>query len=100
MAAHLVKRLFVLFFFTIALTGLRAQQTIATLTAAAKNNPNNAAAWAKLGTAYLKLEKYTQAINSYSKALEIDPDDMKTIRSRGSAYCKLAIYDSAISDLT
>ena len=44
------------------------------------------------------MEKYQNAIDNYSKAIEIKPDFSQAIINRGIAYMKLSKYKLAISD--
>lgn len=50
------------------------------------------------GYAARKKENYNQAVELYSKALELKPDYFKALFNRGFAYDKLGEYDMAIKD--
>ena len=70
-----------------------------------ERNPNGNWTYAARGSAYLYLKKYEQAIQDFSKAIEIDPYDTyfesefeRPYNGRGLAYLKLNQYESAIQD--
>ena len=54
----------------------------------------------KLGIAYAKKGQYDRAISNFSKALEMNPRDIRAYRNRGHAYAEKGQYDQAISDYT
>jgi tetratricopeptide (TPR) repeat protein len=49
-------------------------------------NPNDAAAHKALGNAYLVLEEYENAFNSYKEVLRLTPGDAEAYRGMGEAY--------------
>jgi len=51
-----------------------------------EENPNNATYYSILGNLYLQIQDYAKAIDSYNKALKIDPNDLQAIRNLGPAY--------------
>jgi tetratricopeptide (TPR) repeat protein len=53
-----------------------------------------------MGNYYANLKKYDLAIKSYTKAIELNPNDANTYYNRGIAYNKLKNYSSAIKDYT
>ncbi|MCL6472999.1 MAG: tetratricopeptide repeat protein [Firmicutes bacterium] len=62
---------------------VQVQQTLAALEQAAQKNPKSADAWVKLGNAYSDYAKssndssaLSKAIDSYRKALELDPNNV------------------------
>ena len=59
---------------------------------------NLAIAYNNRGVGYGNLGDYTQAIESYSQALRIDPNYATAYYNRGHAYDELADYIQAIAD--
>jgi len=57
-----------------------------------------AEAYSNRGIAYAKLNKYEQAIEDFSKAIELNPDDAEAYYNRGLAYAKLNEHEQAIED--
>lgn len=55
-------------------------------------------AYSNRGFAYRKLGRYRDAIREYSRALELNPDNVKTYNNRGYSYAKDGEYDRAIAD--
>lgn len=51
-----------------------------------QTDPNNKSSWAQLGDLQQNLKDYDQAINSYKRALEIDPEFDVVLRNIASAY--------------
>lgn len=60
---------------------------------------NNYLAYNARGTAYIKLEKYDQAIADYSKAITLHPLFADAYYNRGRAYRLIKKYDQAIVEL-
>jgi tetratricopeptide (TPR) repeat protein/S1-C subfamily serine protease len=56
--------------------------------------------YATRGDAYSKLKEYKQAIDDYTQAMKIDPENAEYYKNRGSAYSKLKEYKQAINDYT
>ena len=52
------------------------------------------------GTRYAKKGSLPQAIEDFSKAIEIKPDDIMAYNNRGSAHAQQGDYIQAISDFT
>jgi len=52
------------------------------------------------GLAYAKQGNFTQAIPDFTKAIEIDPNDVKAYSMRGACYTKQNNYAQAIADYT
>ena len=46
-------------------------------------NPNHAHAWNNKGVALRNLRKYSEAIQSYDKAIEIDANNAYALRGKG-----------------
>jgi TonB family protein len=51
------------------------------------------------GNAYVKLQKYPEAIAAYTRAIERDPHDALAFRNRGIAALSLRDYQQALTDL-
>lgn len=58
------------------------------------------ALYTSLGKTYFMANLFENAVNSYSKALEIDPLYYDAISSRGSSYIILGDYEKAATDLS
>ena len=54
--------------------------------------------WNKDGNEFFALENYDDAIKSYDKALELDPEYASALVNKGSALYKLGLYHDAIAD--
>jgi tetratricopeptide (TPR) repeat protein len=50
------------------------------------------------GYAWRKLGRYDAAIADYSRSLELEPDNIKTLNNRGYSYAKSGLYDAAVAD--
>ncbi len=61
-----------------------------------KSEPENAFAWAGLGNAYIKLERYNEAIGALRQAIRIDPEYAKAWNNLGSAYYNLNRHHDVI----
>jgi tetratricopeptide (TPR) repeat protein len=61
-------------------------------------NANNAAAYNNRGFAWRKLGRYAEAIEDYTKSLELSPNNLKTLNNRGFSYAKSGNFAKAISD--
>ncbi|GHV79336.1 hypothetical protein AGMMS49944_11270 [Spirochaetia bacterium] len=53
-----------------------------------------------LGKAYFFLEQSRNAINAFTKALNIAPDDFESYANRGLSYYNVSDYNAALRDLT
>jgi tetratricopeptide (TPR) repeat protein len=53
-----------------------------------------------LGNAQYGAEKYSRAVASYSRAIELDPEVASAYYNRGLAHAELGDYDEAISNYT
>jgi cytochrome c-type biogenesis protein CcmH/NrfG len=56
------------------------------LTQIVAKDPANRAAWVRLGNLYFDTNQYTDSIQAYTKALELDPNDPDVITDRGVMY--------------
>ena len=54
--------------------------------------------WFKNGYAFQNAGNYKQAIEAYSRAIELDPNDAWVYFNRGVAYDNLGDYQQAIND--
>ena len=63
-------------------------------------DPTNAETHRKLGDAYVEVEKFDQACESYNKALELRPDYLEAYEALGHIYYDQANYDAALKCLT
>jgi len=50
------------------------------------------------GLAYSNLGQYQKAIDDYTRAIELDPENADTYDNRGLAYVTLSQYQKAIDD--
>jgi len=48
------------------------------------------------GNAFFNLKKYHEAIESYEKALELNPDDNLALNNKGMAHTEIKDYEKAI----
>jgi len=70
------------------------------LNEAIMKNPSYGRAYYTRGFIYIDLERYEEAIDSYTEALKYDPDTPETYNGRGWVYATLGDYDRAIKDYT
>jgi len=56
-------------------------------------------AYSNRGIVYFDLKNYTQAINDFNKAIELNPQYVKAYYNRGVAYNSLGMYEQALNDL-
>jgi len=66
---------------------------------ATKFHPDSASAWSNHGAALLKREKYTDAIASFRKALDIEPDFHFALCNLGNALSVIAPESAEIEDI-
>jgi tetratricopeptide (TPR) repeat protein len=50
------------------------------------------------GVAYVKLKKFDQALDNFSKAIALSPTEPTYYDARESAYCELKQFDKAVAD--
>jgi tetratricopeptide (TPR) repeat protein len=63
-------------------------------------NPGNSGIYLRrIGSAYTGLNRFNEAIEAYSKAIEINSRDEGTIYNRALCYIKMRQYDLALQDL-
>jgi tetratricopeptide (TPR) repeat protein len=63
-----------------------------------EKDPKDAKAFSKRAYAYVKLEKYEQAIADYDKVIELNPQKAVAYNNRGYTYNTLEKYEQAIAD--
>ena len=63
-----------------------------------RENPQNRKAYYNLGVGYAKLQKFSEALNAYTKAIEIIPNDALSLQSRGRVYFIMGKYEKAFED--
>jgi len=54
--------------------------------------------WMERGLSGLKTQHFEEAIEAFSRAIEINPDRVEAYNNRGIAWCKKGDYDRAIAD--
>lgn len=57
---------------------------------------DDAGAWVRCGMVWTRRRKYATAIESFDRALEIDPDSVEALLGRGNALYALERYDEAL----
>lgn len=61
-------------------------------------DPKNRPAWVSLGNHHFEANQYTQAIQAYTKALELDPNDPDVITDRAIMYRNVGDSQRAASE--
>jgi len=61
-------------------------------------NPKDLNAWISLGNDYFDTEQSQKAINAYTKALEIDPNNPNVLTDQGVMFKKIGWYDKALAN--
>lgn len=74
------------------------EEVFGLIKAAIDADPNNADLWAGLGNVYLKSERWDDAIETYSKVVELQPDSYINQLRLGYVHCLKA--DAAQNELT
>ncbi len=64
-----------------------------------EQDPGSYSAWLRLGNLYFDTDQYTEAIEAYTKALEIQPGDPNVITDRAIMYRRLGDFDHAVAEL-
>ena len=83
---------------SIPASGLSNGAAIAALQQAADDSPESAAAWTALGNAYFDSGRNADAIEAYSRSLEIDGNNPDVWTARGIMYRRLWDPERAIED--
>ncbi|MCL6482225.1 MAG: tetratricopeptide repeat protein [Firmicutes bacterium] len=73
-------------------------QLAAPLLAAVKADPRNVEALIRLGNFYFDNQAWAEAIEYYSRALELRPEDVNVRTDRGTAYWYSGFPDKAVED--
>ena len=66
--------------------GVNYEKEAALLKDILKNDPKNLQAWIKLGNKSMDAQRFHEAIEAYSKALEIDPKNVNVRVDMGTCY--------------
>lgn len=62
-------------------------------------DPTNHGAWTRLGNLYFDTDQFTDAIDAYTKALELEPQDPDVITDRAIMYRRIGDFEKAVSEL-
>lgn len=73
-------------------------QRIAQAEKVVAQDPKNLNAWISLGNDYFDTEQSQKAINAYSKALEIEPNNPNVLTDQGVMFKKVGWYDKALAN--
>jgi uncharacterized protein HemY len=76
------------------------QARINAMQAMVTQDPKNREAWVQLGNDYFDTRQPQKAIDAYSKALELNPNDPNVLTDQGVMYRELHQYDKAIANFT
>lgn len=69
------------------------------ITRIVETDPKNRAAWVRLGNLHFDANQYADAIQAYTKALELKPDDPDVITDRAVMYRAIGDFKQAASEL-
>ncbi|MBT3271893.1 MAG: tetratricopeptide repeat protein [Spirochaetales bacterium] len=69
---------------------------IETLEKQAADNPDSADSWTRLGNAYYDTDRHEQAVEAYTKSLQIAPNDPNVLTDMGVMYRRLNMPEEAI----
>ncbi len=64
-----------------------------------EKSPGNATAWVRLGNLYFDTDQYMEAIDAYSKGLELQPNDPDVITDRAIMYRSIGDFTQAAAEL-
>ena len=64
-----------------------------------EKNPENAGAWVRLGNLYFDTDQFMDAIDAYTKGLELAPNDPDVITDRAIMYRRIGDFEQAASEL-
>ena len=62
------------------------------------NDPENRAAWVRLGNLYFDTDRFMEAIDAYTRALEIEPNDPDVITDRAIMYRRIGEFEKAANE--
>ena len=85
--------------FSISLLSWGDDNTVANLTQAIEQNPNDVQTLSDRGLAYYRRGDYNDAIADFTKAIVWDPHFILALFKRGAAYYHIGDYENAIIDL-
>ncbi len=71
-------------------------QAIDSLLAQTKANPGNVSAWIRLGNNYFDTDQYEEAIQAYTRALDLDPTNPNVITDMGVMYRRSGNPEKAV----
>lgn len=74
------------------------QQRIAEAEKIVAQDPKNVQAWIMLGNDYFDTEQPQKAINAYTKALELKPNDTNVLTDQGVMFRKVGFFDRALAN--
>ena len=74
------------------------RQRIAELEKVVANDPRNLQAWTMLANDYYDTAQPQKAIDTYAKALELDPGNPNLLADQGVMYKKVGAYDKALAN--
>lgn len=74
------------------------QQRIAEAEKIVSQDPKNLQAWIQLGNDYFDTEQPQKAINAYSRALELDPNNPGVLTDQGIMFRKVGWFDKAVAN--
>jgi len=74
------------------------RQRIATAEKIVSETPGNRQVWIQLGNDYFDTGQPQKAINAYSKALELNPNDPNVLTDQGVMYEQVKRFDLAIAN--
>jgi len=63
------------------------------------NDPDNYAAWVRLGNQYFDSDQFMEAIDAYTRALDIQDGDPNVITDRAIMYRRIGDFDRAVAEL-
>ena len=74
------------------------QSRIAELEKIVASDPKNVQAWVTLGNDYFDSQNPKKAIEAYSKALALNPDDPNVLTDQGVMFRAMGFYDKALAN--
>ncbi|MBI5016486.1 MAG: tetratricopeptide repeat protein [Deltaproteobacteria bacterium] len=69
------------------------------ITRIVEGDPKNRGAWVRLGNLHFDSNQYAEAIQAYTKALELKPDDPDVITDRAIMYRAIGDFKQAAAEL-
>jgi tetratricopeptide (TPR) repeat protein len=77
---------------------IQINQEMQLLQDAVKKDPKNVVVWIKLGNLFMDSARYSEAIDSYVKALELDPKNVDVRVDMGTCYRRVGMADRAAEE--